>query len=382
MKKINITLGEERIISMAPPEIDPQKWGPWQFPSLYKSEKGELFLEFHNAEDNYSSYGSKQCQYASYDLGKTWQETPFVGGLPISDGTMIRPAKLKALPVDEINLPDPVAECKYCYVKEAFLYDIDKVSSEYKKWHSWVIEGENQKIQEIKVNAPGYLMRVSHDLLITPFFYNTYFFRRDADSIIAVSYHPLLENGKTTTYFNALYFESRDDGKSFDLISTIPYLPPYDKVNESEHCQGWLEPDLCFIDENTAFSLLRTTCVKGVSAMYISWSYDGLKTWTKPEYFDDLGVFPQTVKLENGTILAGYGRPGLYVRPLYENKWNDRVAVVEPGEFQTDTCSYCALAPIDENTALIVYSRFDVKDEMGRKRKAIMCREIQVNLKE
>ena len=382
MTKINIELGQERIISMAPTDIDPLKWGPWQFPSLYPGTNGELFLEFHNAEDDYASYGSRQCQYVSYDEGKTWQETPLLGGLPLKDGTMIRPARLKALPVDEISLPGSTAECKYCYVKEAFLYDIEKVSPEYKKWYSWVIEGEKQKLQEIKVNTPGYLMRVSHGLLITPFFYNTYYFRRSESSIIAVSYHPLLVDGKTSTYFNALYFESLDEGKNFDLLSTIMYKPPYPEVSDSEHCQGWLEPDLCFIDENTAFSLLRTTCVKGVSAMYISWSYDGLKTWSDPEYFDDLGVYPQTVKLSNGVILAGYGRPGLYVRPLYESQWQERTEIVTTGEFQKDTCSYCALAPIGPNKAIIIYSRFDIEDENGTKRKAMMCREITADIKE
>lgn len=379
MNELKITLEKERVISMAPPNV--HGWGPWQFPSMYKGKDDELYLEFHNAEDNYSSYGTKQCQYISHDMGKTWRETNLTGGLLLGNGTMIRSARLKSLSADKLTLPKPIADCKYCYVKEALLYDIDEVAEEYKKWHNRVIDGEKQELCEIKVNAPGYLMRESHDLLITPFFYNTYYFRRDEDTIIAVSYHPLHDNGKTTTYFNALYFESHDNGQSFDMISTIPFLPPYENINDSEHCQGWLEPDLCFIDENTAFTLLRTTCVKGVSAMYISWTYDGLKTWTKPEYFDDLGVFPQTVSLDCGVVLAGYGRPGLYVRAMHEKKWLDRVEVVKPGKFQKDTCSYCAIVQIGANKALIVYSRFDVKDESGKKRKAMMCREITINKK-
>lgn len=374
MSKVNVILGEERIISMAPVEI--RDWGPWQFPNIYKGANNELYLSFHIAQDSYSAYGCMPAYYISHDLGQTWEPTKTSGGLCLDNRTMIKPATTHSLNVEDIELPEVLANTKNCYVDDGNLYDIDKIKDEYKKWYKWVIDGDKEYKKEILVNAPGYLMRETTGMLITPFFYIGYFFRKDEDTIIALSYHPLQDNMETTSLFNALYFESKDNGESFNLISSIRYLPPYDKIPDSMKMQGWLEPTICFLDENTAFTLLRTTCKEGIRPLYIAYSYDGLRTWTKPEFFDDKGVFPQAIKLNNGIVLTGYGRTGLYVRAMCDGQWDARVEVVKPLDFQTDTCSYCGLVSTGENSALIVYSRFDVKDDDGNIRKAIICRDI------
>jgi hypothetical protein len=114
--------------------------------------------------------------------------------------------------------------------------------------------------------------------------------------------------------------------------------------------------------------------------MYISWTEDGGYTWTKPEYFDDRGVWPQTTKLENGVVIAGYGRPGLFAKPWYNGKWHDRIAVVESMEYQTDTCSYCALIPSGPDSALVFYSDFNYPDSDGIPRKSILVREIKAEV--
>jgi hypothetical protein len=114
--------------------------------------------------------------------------------------------------------------------------------------------------------------------------------------------------------------------------------------------------------------------------MYITWTYDGARSWTEPEYFDDRGVWPQTVLLENGAAIAGYGRTGLFIRPLVNGEWKDRVAIVKPAGYQTDTCSYCALAATGPDTALIVYSDFNKPGPDGKPRKSIMSKKIRVGV--
>ena len=376
MNDVKVVLGEERIISFAPPDV--HEWGPWQFPTLDRDRQGRLYLSFHQDQDHLSGYGSEPCRYLSDDNGITWQPTKQIGGLIIDDSTMVRPATVKALDVNSITLPEAVTACKYCYVKDVLLYDMDEVDPAYKKWYRWISQNSSAKLEEIKVNAPGYLMRMSNELFIQPFFYAPYFYRKNENTIMAVSYHPLRRNGHTGTYFDALYFESTDDARSFNLISSIAFLPPYGQIPDSMNCQGFLEPSLCFTDENTAFTLLRTTCVKGISPMFISWSHDGCKTWSQPEYFDEHGVFPQCMKLDNGVVLAGYGRPGLYIRAMHNNCWTEKKVLVSPGELTKDTCSYCGIAPIGKNKAVVVYSRFDVKDELGRVRKAMLVRDITI----
>lgn len=377
MPQIRLKLGEERIVSMAPPEV--RAWGPWQFPCLYKGEEGAIILSFHVAADDYASYGSKPGLYRSLDSGKSWEPCAARGGL-LADGTRIRPANIPALPVSELSLPEPAARCRFCYTKDAVFYDMQEVAGDLKRWYRYAVRGGEEKLEEIEVSAPGYLMRASDGLLIRPFFYMPYFYRRPDGAVMAVSYHPLRRKDGEETYFDALFFESRDEGRSFRLLSSIPFHPPYEGLEDGENCQGWLEPSLCFTGERDAFTLLRTTCRLGVRPLFISWSHDGCKSWSRPELFDSLGVFPQCVQLANGVTLAGYGRPGFFLRALYEGKWGERQALVKPGELSRDTCSYCALLPIGPDRALVAYSRFNVLDGQGRPCKAIICRAVTASI--
>ncbi|MGI5894952.1 MAG: sialidase family protein [Candidatus Merdivicinus sp.] len=376
-----IILSDERIISLAPPEV--QEWGYWQFPTLYQSNEKVLYLNFSIQPDSCQSYGKKGGQYQSLDHGKTWQEANIIGGFPLPDGTMIRPKQMYPIPLDELTLPKPIYQPTYGYVKSIDLYDMKQIDPRYTKWYIARTQKDSlngellESIEEISVTADGYLMRASSGILITPFFYNMNFFRRDADTIFAVSYHPIRTAQYQSPYYHALYFQSKDNGKSFELLSIIPFKPPYPDIEHSEHCQGFLEPSLCFINEKTAFTLLRTTCVKGISPLYIAWSYDGCKTWTEPTYFDEFGVYPQSLQLNSHISLIGYGRPGLYIRLLCDGEFTEKVQILPP-EVPFQTCSYCALEQTGPNQAIIVYSKFNLIDEQGRNRKGIVCRDIQI----
>ena len=189
---------------------------------------------------------------------------------------------------------------------------------------------------------------------------------------------PLYRIGKRLGYFDAFSLRSDDNAKSFEAVGQILYEPPYTNTVDSFKRFGFGEPSIQFIDEENGFSILRVTDGVGVAPSYISYTKDGGASWSDPEYFDDRGVLPQSTLLENGVVLAGYGRPGLFVRPYFEGKWFDRVAVVEPGDLHTDTCSYCSIEPISGDTALIIYSKFQYPDEKGMPRKTILCRKVTV----
>jgi hypothetical protein len=113
--------------------------------------------------------------------------------------------------------------------------------------------------------------------------------------------------------------------------------------------------------------------------MYVCRSGDGGKTWDRPVVFDDEGVWPATVELQNGVALVAYGRPGLFVRASSDpagRVWGDRVAVVEPRALQTDSCSYSDLVVLDERTAMIAYSHFNYPGPDGLLHKTILVRTI------
>lgn len=115
-------------------------------------------------------------------------------------------------------------------------------------------------------------------------------------------------------------------------------------------------------------------------------SEDGGNTWTEPEKFDRIGVWPQMLRLDSGVTLASYPRPGVFVRATNDphgKEWDDPIAILPYVDKKTwfwgyDTCSYASLVALDERTALLVYSDFSIPDEEGKKRKCIMTRKIHV----
>lgn len=62
--------------------------------------------------------------------------------------------------------------------------------------------------------------------------------------------------------------------------------------------------------------------------------------------------------------------------------WGPRVEVVKPGQLGADTCSYCSLLPLSNDTALIAYSEFNVPGPDGPPRKSIRVRRVVTRQKD
>ena len=226
------------------------------------------------------------------------------------------------------------------------------------------------------MDLPGYTMNTSEGVFPMGYFHH---FKKGPDGAIwGLLYKHFISDGVISRHCASWFLRSMDEGKTFQCVGRIPYQFDLERDHDAEARYGFGEPDICFVDDKRAFSLHRTTDGTGVGPLYIAWTDDGGSSWTAPEYFDDRGVWPQTVTLENGAILAGYGRPGLFLKPYFDNQWHDRVPVVEPMEFQTDTCSYCSLVAIGQDAALIFYSDFNYPDPAGIPRKSIIVRKVRV----
>ncbi len=369
---MKIELGKEKLLSQAPAEI--RDWGPWQFPRVFDGGD-RLYLKFHISADSAKSYGAPEKWIYSDDKGKTWAECT-IGGLVLENGDLVKPYRPKAIPEEEINLPEVIGTFTgYGIIRN--YYDPKNIDPEFKHWYIQRKKpGKKWELEEISINLPGYTMNTSEGVFPLAFLHQLKI--GPENSVWTFLYKHYIENGKISDYGASWFHKSTDNGKTFEFVSRVPYEFDLEKDPAADKRYGFSEPHMCFIDENRAFALHRTTDGTGIGPMYITWTEDGARTWTKPEYFDDNGVWPQTVKLDNGVILAGYGRPGLFLRPYYKGEWLARIAVVEPLEYQKDTCSYCALTKISADTALIFYSDFNYPDENGIPRKSIMVREVKV----
>jgi len=154
--------------------------------------------------------------------------------------------------------------------------------------------------------------------------------------------------------------------------------------------------------DGSMITLLRTD---SLAPSYLARSVDGGKTWSEPKKFDKLGVWPVLCTLPCGVTLASYGRPGFFIRATDDPsgmEWDDPITII-PQEIADEeiiervdyfgtivrnedgenvggpkTCSYSDMIPLDDNTALLVYSDFTVPNAEGKPCKTILARKITV----
>lgn len=93
---------------------------------------------------------------------------------------------------------------------------------------------------------------------------------------------------------------------------------------------------------------------------------------------------PKLLKLENGILAVSSGRPGVQLRFCADGKgdeWTDPVELVPvvSKDPHADTCGYTGLVALGPERFLIAYSHFNHINEQGRKRKAILLREVRVS---
>lgn len=372
---MKIIIGKEKLLSQAPADI--RDWGPWQFPRVY--DGGDtIFLEFHVSSDSATSYGKPKSWLCTKDKGETWTVCKPCG-IKLANGDYVKPHQPKALPENEVTLP-AVAGTFVGYGIKRNYFKYSDIEPQYKHWYIERTKPDKEmEIEEITVELPDYTMYTSEGVFPLGYFHQIK--KGPENSLWTFLYkHYIKPDGKISDYGASMFHKSTDNGKTWKFMSRVPYEFDIQKDPDALKRYGYGEPEMCFTDKNTAFALHRTTDGHGIGPLYITWTKDGGLTWTKPEYFDDRGVWPQTVNLDNGVILAGYGRPGLFLRPYYKSEWRDRVTVVEPMDYQKDTCSYCALQKISPDSALIIYSDFNYPDESGVPRKSIMVRKITVEV--
>ena len=370
---MKITLGKEKCISQAPVSISTSEWGPWQFPRIFDAGD-RIYLKFHIASDSALSYGKPKAWFYSDDKGDTWHRCDN-GGMLLDNGDIIKPHQKPAVPEQNVTLPEVIGTF-YGYGFKREYFDYAKVAEEYKHWYiERTSPGKPMEVEEVSVELPNYTMNTSEGVFPTPYFHQIK--KGPGGSLWTFLYkHYLKPDGSISEYSASWFHRSTDNGKTWEYMGMVPYEFDLEKDPGAAKRYGFGEPDMCFVSESKAFALHRTTDGTGIGPLYITWTDDEGRTWTKPEYFDDRGVWPQTISLENGIILAGYGRTGLFIRPFCNGEWFDRIAVVEPSEYQSETCSYCALLATGSDTAIIVYSDFNYPDENGIPRKSIMVRKI------
>jgi hypothetical protein len=387
-----IELSEPVTVALAAPEV--QEWGRFQFPGLERLPDGKIEVRFHVESDSARSYGLPPARAISSDEGRTWKLLPRdeasegtaaswqAPPLLLPTGDRIWACQQRPLEAAGLTLPERPFARFVSYDKPFDFYRTADLSPEYLDgWQLYRLAAgaDEPTLERATVRLPGEIRYVAEGVLRRPWF-QTLVLAPDG-AVWAIQYENRIVDGVLPKHWWAMILRSTDGGRSFDLWSEIPYAPDTRADPQAEIRNGYTEPNVCFMPDGSVICLMRTTDGSGPGPLYRSRSTDNGKTWSPPVVFDDRGVWPQFLRLENGVTLASYGRPGLYVRATADPqglRWAPRVEVVPPGDLYTETCSYSSLLPLGADRALLAYSDFNLRNEEGERCKGIRVREVRV----
>ena len=118
-------------------------------------------------------------------------------------------------------------------------------------------------------------------------------------------------------WYRTMLMHSSDQGQSWQYRSTIGYsATDPDPDLPGEYC-GYCEPSITLLANGQLLAMMRTQGghLPPYRPIYVAWSDDLGLTWTEPEPTDPhlLNVWPALITLDNGVVVAAYGRPGVQV---------------------------------------------------------------------
>ncbi len=391
----SVTLGDPVTVVQSPAEI--RHWGPYQFPGLERLSAGTIRISVQVGADSATAVGLPPLQSISADEGKTWTVLPLSknsgGGvsctqapLCLANGEKIQIKMLPPLKADTLDLAAKPAGKMGSYTSFTYyrLADLPPAAREGWRLYRFAKDGAGPVEEQVTIRIPGELRYVTEGVLPPPWHTGHRLLRAPDDAVWAIGQDCRLKDGTFRDKWEITILRSADHGCSFDFWGEIPYHPDPEKDPKAATRDGFSEPCIHFMPDGTILCFLRTTDGNGVGPMYWSRSADNGRSWSRPVVFDDLGVWPQMLTLKNGVTLLAYGRPGLFVRATSDptgKEWGPRVEIVRPGQLTADTCSYCSLLPLSDDTALIAYSEFGIPGPDGTPRKSIRVRAIKTTVR-
>lgn len=172
--------------------------------------------------------------------------------------------------------------------------------------------------------------------------------------------------------YSVYVLKSEDSGRTWDFVSQVLTTDAAKGLAE-----GLCEPEFTIMPDGSTIMLMRTG---SNNPSYMVRSSTGMQSWTNVITFDSIGVLPQLVTLDCGVTIATYGRPYMRVRATSDPKgirWQEAETFKLTGGNGT-SCYYTDLLPLDETTALWIYSDFQYPNEKGEQVKSVITRTITV----
>ena len=389
---LKVELSEPAIITVA---SKPEKWGYVQFPDITRTANGTITAKWNMADDAMEAYGHVTTPSAiSTDGGKTWKQNPSrwedsgAGeGVQLPNGDWIKIMTPPAIKDEELALPKPAGTV----IRGKTAYTMYKISELPPNRQGVFLarrkKGERTGQAEQATLDDPQALRYSLRGMIPVVWWGD--MKMAADGSVIAGVYPgyyLKNDGMPDPKGGTFFYRSTDSGRSWKILSRIPYQPDL-RIDTSGHRhQGFTEPAFEILKDGTFLCVMRTTD-RDYGPMYASHSTDAGKTWSKPQIITPNGVLPRLLQLKNGVTVVSAGRPGVQLRFSNDGKgetWTNAFDMLpyEKGESVSSeriTCGYTGLLATGTDKFLVIYSDFAHKNEQGEIRKAIKVREIKVS---
>ncbi len=389
---MGIQLFDRVLVDMAPRRV--RSWGPYQFPSLCRKD-GTYYYHFNDAADHYSAYGHPGWVYTSGTACMYWEwceDTDAYNearALRLANGDLVCRYSGASARTENLTLPANVGAFtingrRYtCYRNDELPPEIGGFSLLRRKAGETEWKPEHAVMQEtggIRCAFDGFLPAMQARA-------NKFFTGPDGRPYLLCYNFKLRADGTPDDRDQVYLLRSDDDAHTFQEIGVIPYQPDLalDPDAYSDSRRGFLEPDVCFLDDRRVLCVMRTTH-RTLGPMYICRSEDGGRTWSRPEYLFNHGVYPHLLRLDCGAIVLSYGRPGvdLMVSRDEGRTWSEPVPIVRqrhPSPM-ADTCGYTQLLAVDRNTCMLAFSDFNYDPGDGYVHKALFSQLIRLTEEE
>ena len=200
------------------------------------------------------------------------------------------------------------------------------------------------------------------------------------DGSLLMSMYGRHENGtKIERKYLSLAIRSTDRGKTWRYLSTIAI-----DRSETARGEGFDETSLLVLPDGDVLSFLRSGASYQASMgsfnnndpsvdmpfgyakqtpVYLTRSVDGGAHWGAADPINSFGVWPDALLMENGLLVASYGRPGNWIMFSQDegNSWGP-IIPFHHDLYPPDCSNYFSMAEVAPNVLLVVYARTNPND--------------------
>ncbi len=386
----SLAFGDPVVVTQG--EWGDQTWGHYQFPELHRTKDGNIVASWQYGNDNHN-YDAEIQRKISTDGGKTWTETDgydtasvknpmkngkyFAGFVGAGAHTADYPDKYTPLAewsdgtgrlylLDDIK-DDPAAAADIAVKAREY----DAATGEYTTFDvtvNWqnapfvITSGRVYPLCQLFALTNRAVITIGEDLYIPIYSWGFDSFAESEEDLVFEKVNVL----------SVYVFKSTDSGRTWNLLSQV-----CTDENVKDSATGLCEPEMGVMPDGSVVMLMRTG---DNNPSYLVRSTDLCQTWSAPVRFDTIGVLPQLLTLDCGVTLSTYGRPTMRLKSTADPAgldWKRALEIRLTGGNKT-SCYYTDLLPLDEYTALWIYTDFNYENEDGDGVKTVLVRTVTV----